>query len=206
VLVEQPPILQRRLVLEGLAQWLPAVERSARVAEEVAQLITSEVGQHVEFGAGRVWRTRKGLRFLPPSSSMGAVAPTALFAGRPLALPQGTLTLDLLDSTPDDLTTGGETVAYVDAERLSLPLTVRFWQPGDRLQPLGMTGTKRVSDLLTEAEVPPFTRPEVLVVTSDEAIVWVVGVRLSDRFKVRPSTRHVARIAFESSGNALPSG
>ncbi|NBC18443.1 MAG: tRNA lysidine(34) synthetase TilS [Bacteroidetes bacterium] len=197
VLLQQPPTLRQRLVLEALSRWLPSAPRSAAVAEEVAGLVSAEVGRHVEFGAGTVWRTREGLFFRPAPPTPPDPTPTELHPGTSVDVPQGVLSLDLLDAAPADVRAGGDTVAFVDASALDLPLTVRPWRPGDRVQPLGMTGTKRVSDLLTDARVPPYERPHVLVVTSGDAIVWVVGLRLDERFKVTPASERVARLAVE---------
>jgi tRNA(Ile)-lysidine synthase len=194
--------MQQRLVLEALAQWLPTAPRSAAAARDIADLISAEVGRHVNFGAGTVWRTREGLAFRPGTANPPRTLPTKLHPGTSVDLPQGTVSLDLLDTFPEDVSNGSANVAYLDADRLAYPLTVRPWRSGDRLQPLGMTGSKKVSDLLTDARIPPYDRPGVLVVVSDDTIVWVVGIRLDERFKVHPSTRHVARLGIVPSSSA----
>jgi tRNA(Ile)-lysidine synthetase, C-terminal domain len=73
---------------------------------------------------------------------------------------------------------------------------VRPWAEGDRFRPLGLDGTKLVSDVLTEARVPPHRRTHVSVLCRDDRIAWVVGHRLDHRVRVRPDTDRVARLVL----------
>jgi tRNA(Ile)-lysidine synthase len=77
---------------------------------------------------------------------------------------------------------------HVDADRLDFPLTWRTWQPGDRFQPLGMTGFKKVSDFLIDEKIPLSEKAFVTVLETKGEIVWVVGHRLDNRFKVTGRT------------------
>lgn len=86
---------------------------------------------------------------------------------------------------------------YVDADRLSGPLLIRAPRPGDRFQPLGLAGhTTKLSDFLINRKVPRAWRARWPMVVSDEAIVWVAGLRLDERFRVTPETRRVMRLEF----------
>jgi len=79
--------------------------------------------------------------------------------------------------------------AFLDADKLTSPLTVRFPQRGERFRPLGMSGTKKVTRLFADMKLPAWERARALVVVSEGMIVWVVGCRIDDRFKVTPHTR-----------------
>lgn len=68
---------------------------------------------------------------------------------------------------------------------------------GDRMQPLGMEGTKKVSDLLVDAKVPKRRRGLVPVVREGDSIVWVAGVRMSEAYKVTESTSRAVRLTWE---------
>lgn len=85
-------------------------------------------------------------------------------------------------------------MADLDADRVAGPLTIRPWLPGDRFQPLGMAGTKKLQDLFVDAKVPRPAREAVLVVLSGGSIVWVVGHRIDHRFRVREDTRRILRL------------
>lgn len=99
---------------------------------------------------------------------------------------------------------GGRKV-NVDYDKISQPLFVRSIKPGDRLTPLGMRGTKKVSDFLTDAKVPGFLRDEIPVLADRQGIIWLVGHRISDRVKIDGSTRKILTIELRkkrSDGNS----
>ncbi|MBE0476573.1 MAG: tRNA lysidine(34) synthetase TilS [Coriobacteriia bacterium] len=101
-----------------------------------------------------------------------------------------------------DAPTGGPETATVDADRVSGPLIVDSPREGDRMRPLGMRGTKKLSDILTDAKVPRRRRPVTPVVRDGEAIVWVAGVRLSEEHKVGPETRRALRLTWSGRDRA----
>ncbi len=90
-----------------------------------------------------------------------------------------------------------EQIAQVDADKLHYPLTLRRWQEGDWFVPFGMTGRKKVSDFLTDAKVSAAEKQRQFVLLSDEEIVWLVGRRIDDRFRLSESTENVLRITKE---------
>lgn len=87
---------------------------------------------------------------------------------------------------------------YLDADRLLLPLKVRFWHPGDAFRPLGMAGKQKLHDFFINQKIPREVRKKVpLLVTADDQIVWVVGHRMNEDFKVRENTKKVWRVTVE---------
>ena len=81
--------------------------------------------------------------------------------------------------------------ACLDADKVVQPLTVRRWQPGDKFVPFGMKGKKRVSDYLTDRKFSLFRKEHQYVVCSADRIVWLVGERSDDRFRVTEDTKRV---------------
>ncbi len=75
--------------------------------------------------------------------------------------------------------------AYIAAAAVRGRLRVRSRRPGDRLRPLGMSGEKKVQDILIDAKVPVDERDEVPIVCDDEGVLWVVGQRMAERAAVR---------------------
>lgn len=88
-------------------------------------------------------------------------------------------------------------IATVDYRTVKFPLLWRQWKPGDSLVPLGMTGSKKVSDLLIDAQVPLSEKGRVTVVLSGDELVWVAGYRIADPFKVTGQTRTVLSMRLE---------
>ena len=85
-------------------------------------------------------------------------------------------------------------IAWIDKSKLSFPLTLRRMQTGDRFCPLGMKGFRKLSDFLTDLKIPLPDKQNTWVITSGVDIVWVVGYRVDDRYKVTSSTSVIFKI------------
>ena len=86
-------------------------------------------------------------------------------------------------------------VAQLDYEKLTFPLQIRKWQAGDRFHPLGMKGSKLLSDFFVDQKMTNRQKEECYVlVTSDDTIVWVVGRRIDDRYKVTDKTKTILKV------------
>ncbi|MBR1961364.1 MAG: tRNA lysidine(34) synthetase TilS [Alistipes sp.] len=85
-------------------------------------------------------------------------------------------------------------VALIDESKLQYPLRLRRWREGDSFIPFGMAGRKKVGDFLTDCKVPIVERKRQFVLVSGEDIVWIVGRRTDDRFRVGANTENVLRI------------
>ena len=89
-------------------------------------------------------------------------------------------------------------IACIDLDKLSFPLMLRHWQPGDSFQPLGMNGIKKISDYLIDTKVSLPDKDRTWLLTSENKIAWVIGQRIDERFKVRPETRQVLMMKYSS--------
>ncbi|WP_289046130.1 tRNA lysidine(34) synthetase TilS [uncultured Olleya sp.] len=83
---------------------------------------------------------------------------------------------------------------YIDKEKLKLPLTVRHWQEGDYFYPLGMRGKKKLSKFFKDQKLSVLAKQKVLLLCSQDKIVWVVNHRADDRFKVTSQTKSILKI------------
>ena len=156
------------------------------------------------FGGVTVWRERDALVFEAPQEH-GFVEASIETWSEPRRVPGGAVVVDRAPGDvdfrdPDPL------IEYVPADRLTFPLKVRLWKPGDVLTPFGMSGRKKVSDVLTDAAVPTRHRTATLVLESEGEIVWLVGVRLSEAFRVESQVQSVAKLSFIPDEPSIPSG
>ncbi len=81
--------------------------------------------------------------------------------------------------------------AVIDRSRVSEPLSVRARMPGDRIQPLGLDGTTKVSDIMINNRIPELARARWPIVVSEDEVVWVAGIRMSHLFRLTEETSHV---------------
>jgi len=95
-----------------------------------------------------------------------------------------------------DIRGSGQQTAFFDIDQLTFPLVIRNYQPGDRLTPLGMSGTKKLKKLFGERKVNPPDRRRCPVLISGGEIVWVPGHRRAEACKINRRTRWVLEAKF----------
>jgi len=90
------------------------------------------------------------------------------------------------------------TIALLDAATLQYPLSLRYWQAGDRFQPLGMKGkSRKLQDFFSDLKLTRFEKEQVLLLESGGKICWVVGCRIDERFKITEATEQVVMVKYE---------
>jgi tRNA(Ile)-lysidine synthase len=91
---------------------------------------------------------------------------------------------------------GPAPTAYLDADKLRFPLTVRTFNAGDRFIPFGMKGHKKLKDFFVNLKVPMEQRRATPLLCCDDAPVWICGFRIDDRFKITPGTKRVLKVTL----------
>lgn len=112
------------------------------------------------------------------------------------------LVMEIKERTPEFVIPREKEVACLDANKLEQPLTVRKWQKGDKFVPFGMEGKKNVSDYLTDRKFSLFQKEKQYVVCSGDEIVWLVGERSDNRYRVTEDTTKVLIIRKTSTVGA----
>ncbi len=93
----------------------------------------------------------------------------------------------------------GETeknLIYVASEKLNFPLKLRKWRDGDTFQPFGMKGKKKLSKFFKDEKISLNEKEKIWLLLSGEKIVWVIGHRMDERFKVTENTRKIFKITY----------
>lgn len=87
-----------------------------------------------------------------------------------------------------------KSIANIDFEKLTFPLVIRNWEKGDFFIPLGMKNRKKLSDYFIDNKYPLTEKDKVLVLESGGNIVWIIGERIDDRYKITSATTSMLRI------------
>ncbi len=183
-----PPAL-RRLVARRLAEdadGAPAPQAGARV-DELARLGAGGGSASLDLGGGLRAVVEYGmLRFSREDAPPAPGVPVAL--GVPGVVRFGPWQVRCEPAAPEP----GPGV--LDVSGLEGGLSVRGWREGDRMAPLGLGGTRTLSDLFTDRRVPRERRRSLPVVEAAGEIAWVPGVATAERFRVTAATRHAVRL------------
>ena len=92
-------------------------------------------------------------------------------------------------------------IGQFDFDKLHFPLSLRKWQQGDKIKPLGMRGQKKISDILIDTKVPLHEKENVFVLESNGEIIWLIGRVINEDFKISDKTKKVWVAALDDIDN-----
>ncbi|WP_228027892.1 tRNA lysidine(34) synthetase TilS [Costertonia aggregata] len=92
----------------------------------------------------------------------------------------------------------GKHILYADADTLAYPLTVRKWKKGDYIYPYGMKGKKKVSKFFKDEKIDIISKRKQWLLCSGNAIVWIVGKRSDNRFKITKTTKKIIKFTLHT--------
>lgn len=86
---------------------------------------------------------------------------------------------------------------HIDENKLKYPLNIRHWNEGDYFYPFGMKQRKKLSDFFTDQKMNIFEKKKCWLLTSGQDIVWIMGTRIDNRFRITESTTNILQIEIE---------
>ncbi|MBF6598545.1 MAG: tRNA lysidine(34) synthetase TilS [Fermentimonas sp.] len=95
--------------------------------------------------------------------------------------------------SPSDIEFNNSTI-YIDATKIKFPLVLRKWRSGDWFIPFGMNGRKKLSDYFTDRKFSLKDKEDAWILSTGDDIVWIVGERNDNRFKITENTKHIISI------------
>jgi tRNA(Ile)-lysidine synthase len=169
---------------------------------EVIQLLDAVSGKYLQSPSHRLFRHHRWLVIAP----LQAAERSIILVEGPgkTSFPGGTLALDILPvsniAIPQEKLT-----ACLDAGLITFPLVLRKWKPGDYFYPLGMQhqpggrrGKKKLARFFIDQKLSITEKENVWVLEANKKIIWVIGYRIDDRFKITESTKTVLKITTSS--------
>ena len=105
-----------------------------------------------------------------------------------------TLQIEKVNATKDYKFPRDKNIGCFDHNLLKFPLKIRKWEEGDFFIPIGMKGKKKVSNFLTDIKLNLFEKQNIYVLCSGEQIIWIIGYRPDDRFKITDYTKILYKV------------
>jgi tRNA(Ile)-lysidine synthase len=110
----------------------------------------------------------------------------------------GALLLRCLQNINYKVQTNNST-ADLDADKISFPLLCRKWKQGDYFYPLGMRKKKKLARFFIDQKLSKTDKEKIRVLESDKKIIWIIGMRIDDRYKITPQTKNILNIEMRMS-------
>lgn len=173
-----------------LYQWLREFGFSAW--DDIYTLADSQSGKQVFSREYRLLKDRDFLILSPVKPNDGEEHFTIDKNQKQVNFP-----LNLTFTRADTLTDASANCIFVDEDALQFPLVIRKWKKGDLFFPLGMNGkSKKVSKLFKDEKLSLLEKENCWILCSDNQIVWVIGIRQDERFKMKTTTTNLLQIVL----------
>ena len=186
-----PEFIQGELIQQGLQVFFNMNSVSMKTIDRIFDLMNSGTGNIIEIGNEIVALNDRGklifskqqepLKINKKIENIGEYE----FAGKKLILERVDRRSLSFKNDPN--------VEIFDMEFIPKFLYIRNWEEGDRFSPLGMKGTMKVSDFLTNEKVSLIDKKRVYVLSTKTDIIWVIGMRISEKYKIRKDSKKILR-------------
>lgn len=211
--------LKRMIVTDGNIQTVPvlkiakATERNTLIWEwiknfgftegqvgEVVKLLDAGNGSFITSSGNRLLRNRAWLIMSPLGTINRAPVIIDILPANEIYGENNRIKFGSPDSWAREKIIPGlpQNEAWIDTEKLVFPLLLRPWKAGDYFYPLGMAKKKKVARFLIDKKRSPDEKENTWVLESDKRIVWIIGLRIDDRFKITGKTKEVVKMKVGS--------
>tara|TARA_R110002072_G_scaffold173158_1_gene327685 strand:+ start:8566 stop:9876 length:1311 start_codon:yes stop_codon:yes gene_type:complete len=161
--------------------------------DDISELMEAQSGKLVVSGSHRLIKNRNTLILTEIPSEMEK---NEIFISEDKKKIDFPLKLQL---TPiDKMGYTDKNTIYVDNDKLTYPLKLRKWREGDIFQPFGMKGKKKLSKFFKDEKLSLVAKEKIWILASLDKIVWIVGYRPDERFKVDTATTNILKITKTS--------
>jgi tRNA(Ile)-lysidine synthase len=186
--------IEQLLLLEPLDSYLYLLfqEYGFTAWKDVLDLLQASSGKEVRSNTHRLIKNREDLLLVSILDKIDA----EFYISKDKESIKNPLELSI--EKVKEITEVNKNTLYADIEKLNYPLMLRKWRKGDYFYPLGMSGKKKLSKYFKDEKVDIVAKDEQWMLCSNEQIVWVLGRRADERFKVTPSTKQIVKITWQS--------
>ncbi|HMO63092.1 MAG TPA: tRNA lysidine(34) synthetase TilS [Ferruginibacter sp.] len=160
---------------------------TSRQTDEVLALLHSDTGKYIQSATHRIIKNRNWL-IIAPQQTAAAAHIFIEDKDRIVEFETGILKIDQKTAASFDIQQSPQW-AQLDAADIKYPLLLRRWKQGDYFYPLGMTKKKKLSRFLIDQKLSLTQKEKTWVLEMNKKIIWVVGMRIDNRFKITPQTK-----------------
>ena len=164
---------------------------TAHQVTDIMALLDAESGRYVRSATHRVIRNRQWLIIAPDDPSETGLV--IIDGPGTWEFAAGRVALDIMEGEPGQLS-ADNSEAFLDAKEIAFPLLLRKWKQGDYFYPLGMAKKKKLSRFFIDKKMSKTEKETTWVVEAGKKIIWVIGHRIDDRFKITDKTKTVLKI------------
>jgi tRNA(Ile)-lysidine synthase len=167
---------------------------SANQTPEVIALLQSESGKYIQSSSHKIIKNRKWL-IISPNQTTEAQNILIEKEDKEVAFVKGTLNFKRCSSVNGQLSTNN-LIVQLDADAIVYPLLLRPYKQGDYFYPLGMDKKKKLSKFFIDQKLSLSDKENTWVIEMNKKIIWVVGLRIDNRFKILPSTKNILQLTL----------
>ncbi|WP_178985496.1 tRNA lysidine(34) synthetase TilS [Winogradskyella helgolandensis] len=167
----------------GFTQW-----------DDIVDLLDAESGKQIRSNTHRLVKHREFLILADlPELDLENVSIFINETDYHIETPIGQLTF----TSESVISETSKNVIYLDKDTLKFPLELRLWKEGDIFYPSGMTGKKKVSKYLKDEKLSLIEKENIWLLASNDKVVWIVGMRNDERFKITEATNNILKIEYK---------
>jgi len=166
---------------------------------EITELLDSETGKYVLSATYRIIKNRNWL-IISPHKTADAQTIVINNEDTVIKFSQGSLLFRQLFNNNFQPAASSH-IAQLDAAKIKFPLLLRPRRQGDYFYPLGMQKKKKLSRFLTDQKISQTEKENIRILEMDKTVLWVIGRRIDDRFKVTEHTKNILSISFTPTGS-----
>ena len=162
--------------------------------DEVFHLLDSETGKYLLSSSHRILKNRNWIIISPVDREFHQ---QVVVEKKENSIQFAEGKIDIRNKpAPQESTHSRNGSALLDAEKIEFPLLLRKWRPGDYFYPLGMPKKKKLARFFIDQKLSLGDKEKIWVIEMKKKIIWVVGLRIDDRFKITKNTKEVMEITF----------
>ena len=169
--------------------------------DEVANLLSSESGKFVSSSTHKIIKNRNWL-IIAPKNTLETAHILLDEEDKQIDFEEGKLMLKHSNLKAGNIPTSN-LIAALDTTEIKFPLLLRKWKQGDYFYPLGMQKKKKLSKFFIDQKKSLNDKEKIWVIESNKRILWIVGERIDDRFKITDKTKQVLFVELIRSKNVM---